>query len=125
MDDDDQESPSPSPVPGPSRQYPDEIVLEDHDDDDGEAAAAGEAQAYQPRDQEDIDLAVAGPSYRYLSDDGRSPAPSHSGLDPNYDLIGVQAGEASLSLSRQFDDVFSSSSPPCSSTRPASARWWM
>ena len=110
MENEDQESPSPSPVPGPSRVYDDDLSL------------GGEAEPYQARDQDD-DLSLAGPSYRYLSDNGASPAPSHSGLDADYDIMGVSQ-EASMSLSRQFD-VFggpgpSSGSGACSSSSSSS-----
>ena len=75
MERDDQESPTSSPVPGPSRGYEDELSM------------AGEAEAYRTGDEgEEL---LAGPSYRFLPGEEPSPAPSHSGLQPDYDIINV------------------------------------
>ena len=107
MERDDQESPTSSPVPGPSRGYEDELSM------------AGEAEAYRTGDEgEEL---LAGPSYRFLPGEEPSPAPSHSGLQADYDMINVHQ-EDSMSLSRQFE-VFagSSSSSTSSSTAPCSS----
>ena len=69
MDSEDRESPSSSPVPGPSRQRPQEA--------EDDLSLGGEAEPYRAPDQ-DEELGLAGPSYRYIEDDGNSPAPSHS-----------------------------------------------
>ena len=70
MERDDQESPTSSPVPGPSRGYEEELSL------------GGEAEAYRAGEEgEDL----AGPSYRFLAGEEPSPAPSHSGLQPDLD----------------------------------------
>ena len=85
MERDDQESPTSSPVPGPSRTYEDEMSM------------AGEAEAYRSGD--DGEELLAGPSYRgYLAGEEPSPAPSHSGLQPDLDIINVHQ-EDSMSLS--------------------------
>ena len=106
MENEDRESPSSSPVPGPGRppQNEDDLSL------------GGEAEPYQAPDQ-DEELGLAGPSYRYIEDDGNSPAPSHSGLEADYEMLSLPQES---SLSRQFvwtrDTVSSSPSAPCSSS---------
>ncbi len=107
MDSEDRESPSSSPVPGPSRQRPQEA--------EDDLSLGGEAEPYRAPDQ-DEELGLAGPSYRYIEDDGNSPAPSHSGLDADYGMLGLPQESP---LSRHFDTVFTVSSSPsatCSSS---------
>ena len=108
--DNDRESPTSSPAPGAltGREYDDELSM------------GGEAEAYAtPGHSEELNL--AGPSYRYLDDRSPavpSPAPSHSGIDTDYDLINDQQ-ESSISFSRQFDVLSgssASSSAPCTSS---------
>ena len=107
MERDDQESPTSSPVPGPSRTYEDEMSM------------AGEAEAYRSGD--DGEELLAGPSYRgYLAGEEPSPAPSHSGLQPDLDIINVHQ-EDSMSLSRQFEVFAGSSSSSASSSAPCSS----
>ena len=106
MENEDRESPSSSPVPGPGRPPQNEDDL----------SIGGEAEPYQAPDQ-DEELGLAGPSYRYIEDDGNSPAPSHSGLEADYEMLSLPQES---SLSRQFvwtrDTVSSSPSAPCSSS---------
>ena len=107
MKNEDRESPSSSPVPGPSRQRPQEA--------EDDLSLGGEAEPYRAPDQ-DEELGLAGPSYRYMEEDGNSPAPSHSGLDADYGMLGLPQESP---LSRHFDTVFtvsSSPSAPCSSS---------